>query len=80
MLFHLGKLGPYGEKIILGWKVEGLARDKYSNLFQTFVTYGRKSLTKLTPGANVNKLFTDVSYEFFDRLEHLSLASLSSLV
>ncbi len=29
------------------------------------VTYGRKMLIKLTPGANVIKLFTAVSYEFF---------------
>jgi hypothetical protein len=32
------------------------------------------------PVANVIKLFMDVSYDFSNKLEHLSLASLSSLV
>jgi hypothetical protein len=34
----------------------------------------------MRPGANVIKLFTDVSYNFFDKIECLLLASLSRIV
>jgi hypothetical protein len=39
-----------------------------------------KSFPTPTPGANVIKLFTVVSYVFYNKLERLSLASLSRLV
>ncbi len=38
-----------------------------------------KSLMGLTPGANVIKLFTAVIYNFCNKLERFSLASLSRL-
>jgi len=56
--------------------LKSLAREKYSSLF-----YQRKTFYKtLPPGANVVKLFTDVSYEFRNKLESLSLANISSLI
>ena len=39
-----------------------------------------KSVIVQAPGANVIKLFMVVSYDFYNKLECLSLASLSSLV
>jgi hypothetical protein len=45
------------------------------------VSYESKMFMKpTTPGANVIKLFTAVIYDFCNKLECLSLASLSSLV
>jgi hypothetical protein len=46
----------------------------------TVVKYDLKLCIKLALGANFIELFTAVSYYFFDKLECLSLASLSSLV
>jgi hypothetical protein len=62
----------------LGWKcllgTNPLAY--YENLNLTRV----KSFIRVTPRANVIKLFMVVSYNFNNKIERLSLASLSSLV
>ncbi len=47
----------------------------YKNL-----NYGQKSFITLTQGANVIKLFTAVSYAFYNKLERLSLASFTHKV
>jgi hypothetical protein len=46
----------------------------------TAVSYAQKMFMKVTPGPDVIKHFTAVSYEFYNKLECLSLSSLSSLV
>jgi hypothetical protein len=48
--------------IKLGWK--GLQEKKHSGLFGPFVSYEEKSCITLSPGANIIKLFTAVSYKF----------------
>jgi hypothetical protein len=47
--------------IRLGWK--GLPGTNALAYYEKFVNYCRKMFMKLTPGANVIKLFTDVFYE-----------------
>jgi hypothetical protein len=59
-----------------GWK--GLPKTNTLAYFQKFITYGRKKFYNIGPVGNVIKLFSAES--FHDKLEHLSLESLSSLV
>jgi hypothetical protein len=47
--------------------------------FAKAVSYACKMFTKLTPGANVIRLFTSIFTNVSNKLERLSLASLSSL-
>ncbi len=66
------------EKILLGWK--GL-QEQTLNLNCLFVIYKiKKSFIKLTPGANVIKLFCLRFTNFRSKLECLSLVCFSSLV
>jgi hypothetical protein len=54
--------------------------DKHSSLFCREISDSDdNSFSALTPGANVIKLFTAVSYEFMNKIELLFLAGLSSL-
>ncbi len=61
-------------------RLERLAIAKHSSLFCPLVSDEEKSLITLSPGTNVIKLFTAVSYEFRNKLESLSLTSISRLV
>jgi hypothetical protein len=59
--------------------MERLFRDKHSSLLQKSANYRQKSFITLGPGACIIKLITAVLYDFCNKLECLSLASLSSL-
>ena len=75
----LGKLLVLPTNVRLDWKE--IARYKHSNLFGLVISNREKRFITLTPGANVIKLFTSVSYENFrSKLKCLPLASLTSLV
>ncbi len=57
-----------------------LAKSKHFSLFNPTVVDTLKDFMRLTPGDNVKKLFTAVSYNFCYKLEHLYPASFSGLV
>ncbi len=59
---------------------ERLATDKSSHLLQKFLNYSQKSFIKLCLGANDIKRLLSINYGLRNKLECLSLASLSSLV
>ncbi len=61
-------------------RLEKLVSYKHPSLLRKSLNYGQKSFIILSPGSNVIKLFTTVSYNFRNKLERLYVASLSSLV
>ncbi len=68
-------------------RLERHARDKHNNLLRTFINYGQKSFTILTPGANIKNFFVHnlstflLSQSiFYTRVEKLAKDKQSSLV
>ncbi len=59
--------------------LERPVRDKHSSLLQKYYITTVKSFMPMMPGDNVRKLFTDVIYDFGNKLE-CSITSLSSRV
>ncbi len=58
----LGKSLVLRTNVRLDWKV--IARYKCSSLFGLYVSNEEKKFKRLTPVANVKKLFTAASYDF----------------
>ncbi len=52
--------------------------EKCSSLFGPFVSYNEKSFSTLTSGANYKKYLFFITYEWPNKLDSLSVASLSS--
>ncbi len=57
-------------------RLERPDKDKHSSLIGPFANHEEKILQKMSPGANVIKLFTDV----LDKLECFSVARIYSIV
>jgi hypothetical protein len=55
-------------------RLERLARDKHSCLFQKFMKYGGKSFISFGPDADVIQLFTDIICYLINKLKCWSLA------
>jgi hypothetical protein len=57
-MFHLGRLQPYSQTFILGWK--SLPRTNTLAFYKNFVNYGRKFFITLGPGVCIIKLITAI--------------------